>query len=61
MEKMFYEIASDIKNISKNLEKSANMEEKVVRQEERQKVNEVRIKDLEINLTKINKLLLHIY
>lgn len=52
---LFSGMASDIKNISKNIEKVLNMERDVTILNERQKVNEVRIKDLEINLTKINE------
>lgn len=55
LEKIIYWMASDVKNILKNLEITANMQEKVFRQEERQKVNEVRIKELEINLSKVNE------
>ena len=55
--KFFYEIASDLRSINTSIKKVLNIEERVIRQEERQKVNEKRIEKVERSIvTKVSSI-----
>ena len=55
IEVLFAQIAGDIKNIAKNLEKALNIEKIYIIQEEKTKVIESEIKEIKTNLSKVNE------